>query len=164
MAEIGNVIFSKAVLFIDPEGENIELAELQNVSIETRDTLKQAMGKGVFAVANRIAERKCTVRAQWLRVQAQGIAKLNGGTVSYADNKTTISVTSGSVPTSFKMSLKNPSDGSEVEITLYSVLPLNFSFPMALKEFTMPSAEFEISQDDAGKVYDMILPGYQSVN
>lgn len=164
MAEVGNIIFSRATLFIDPDGENIELAELQNLSIETRDTMKTAQGKDIWPVAKRLAERNCTVRAQWLRVQAQGIARLNGGTVSYADNKTTITVKADSVPTSFKMKLSNPSDGSEVEVILYNVMPLNFTFPMALKEFTMPSAEFEIAADDNGDVYAMILPGYQSVD
>ena len=162
--EAGNIIFSRATLFVDPDGDNIELAELQNLSFETRDTMKTAPGKGVWPVAKRLAERNVTVRAQWLRAQAQGIAKLNGGTVSYAGNKTTISVKADSEPTSFKMKLMNPSDGSEVEIILYNVMPLNFTFPMALKEFTMPSAEFEISADAEDKVYDIILPGYQSVN
>ena len=164
MAEVGNIIFSRAVLFIDPDGDNIELAELQNLSFETRDTMKTAPGKDIWAVAKRIAERNVTVRAQWLRVQAQGIAKLTGGVVSYADNKTTITVRGDSVPTSFKMKLMNPSDGDEVVITLMCVLPMNFTFPLALKEFTMPSAEFEISQDENGDVYKIDLPGYQSVN
>jgi len=162
--EIGNIIFSRAVLYLDPDGVNIELAELQNLSFETRDTIKTAPGKGVWPVAKRLAERNVTVRAQWLRAQAQGLAKLNGGTVTYADDKTIISVGADSEPTSFKMKLQNPSDGSEVEIILYNVLPLNFTFPLALKEFTMPSAEFEISADADDKVYDIILPGYQSVN
>lgn len=164
MSEIGNIIFSKAVLYIDPDGDNIELAELQNLSFETRDTVKTAPGKGVWPLAKRLAERNVTVRAQWLRVQAQGLARVTGGTVTYAANKTTISVTSDSQPSSFKMRLSNPSDGSEVQIVLYNVLPLNFTFPLQLKEFTMPSAEFEISADADGKVYDIILPGYQSVN
>ena len=164
MAEIGNIIFSKAVLYIDPDGENIELAELQNLSFETRDTIKTAQGKGVWPVAKRLAERNVTVRAQWLRAQALGIAQINGGTVSYADNKTTIAVDADSEATAFKMKLSNPSDGSEVEIILYNVLPLNFTFPLALKEFVQPSAEFEISADADDKVYDIILPGYQSVD
>lgn len=163
-AEVGNIIFSKATLFIDPDGENIELAELQNLSFETRDTMKTAPSKDVWPLAKRLAERNLTVRAQWMRCQAQGLAKINGGAVTYADDKTTISVIGSSAPTAFKMKMSNPSDGSEVELILYNCLPLNFTFPMALKEFTMPSAEFEISQDDAGKVYDIILPGYQSVN
>ena len=163
-AEVGNIIFSRATLFIDPDGENIELAELQNLSFETRDTMKTAPGKDLWPVAKRLAERNVTVRAQWLRVQAQGIATLNGGTVSYAANKTTISVKADSVPGSFKMRLTNPSDASEAEIILYNVTPMNFTFPMALKEFTMPSAEFEIAADADGKVYDITLPGYQSVD
>lgn len=162
--ETPNIVFSRAVLVIDPDGANIELAELQNLSFETRDTIKTAPGKGVWPVAKRLAERNVTVRAQWLRVQAQGIAKLNGGEVKYAGNKTTISVGADSEPTSFVMKLSNPTDGSEVEIVLYNVMPLNFTFPMALKEFTMPSAEFEISADSEDRVYDIILPGYQSVN
>ena len=164
MSELGNIIFSRAVLYIDPDGDNIELAELQNLSFETRDTMKTAEGKDIWPVAKRLASRNVTIRAQWLRVQAQGLAKLNGGVPTYANNKTTVTISSDSIPSSFKMELSNPSDGSEIKLTFFNVTPMNFTFPLTLKEFSMPSVEFEVSADEDGKVYSYTLPGYQSTD
>jgi len=164
MSELGNIIFSRAVLYIDTDGDNIELAELQNLSFETRDTMKTAEGKDIWPVAKRLASRNVTIRAQWLRVQAQGLAKLNGGVATYANNKTTVTISSDSIPSSFKMELSNPSDGSEIKLTFFNVTPMNFTFPLTLKEFSMPSVEFEVSADENGKVYSYTLPGYQSTD
>lgn len=161
-----NLIFAKGVLYIDPDGDNIELAELQDVSVEFRDTTVKARGKGLFPLATELSERDVTVRASWLKVQTQGIMSLIGGEVTYAGNETTLALDKDSEPSTFKMRLASPSDASDVDMIFYKVRPLNFSFPFALKEFTMPNAEFEImvDEDNDDKVFDLILPGYQSVN
>jgi hypothetical protein len=159
------LIFAKGVLFIDPDGSNIELGELQDASFEIRDTVKEAKGKGLFSLAIELAERAVSVRSTWLQVKAQGIAQMTGGTVTYANNETTISVGSTSAPTTFKLKLASPSDDTDIEILFYKVRPSNFTLPLKLKEFTQPNAEFQVMADDVtGKVFDIILPGYQSVS
>ncbi|HAH87056.1 MAG: hypothetical protein WCT06_06985 [Armatimonadota bacterium] len=165
MANESGLIFAKGVLYMDPDGDNIELGEIQDISFEVRDTVKEAKGRGLFSLAVELAERAVSVRASWLRVKAQGLAKLTGGEITYADDKTTISVGKDSMPATFKMKLSTPSDGSDIEIILHKVRPANFTLPLQLKEFTKPNAEFNVMVDEAtDKVFDIILPGYQSVS
>ena len=166
---MANLIFAKGVLFIDPlsvtSPGNIELAELNDVSVEFRDSTVKARGKGLYPLASELAERDVTLRASWLKVQTQGIKRIIGGTVNYAASKTTLALNKDSAPSTFRLSLKTPSDGTDAEMIFYKVRPLNFTFPMALKEFSMPNAEFEVmvDEDNSDKVFDLILPGYQSV-
>lgn len=164
---MSNIVFAKGHLYADPAGDNIEFAELQDASFEQRDTTRQARGPdSVFPLASEIAETNVTIRASWLKIKAQSIKKATGGTVSYAANKTTISVGKNSYPSTFKMALKTPSDGSDVEMVFYKVRPLNFTLPFPMRDFSIPNAEFEIlvDEENGDKVYDIILPGYQSTN
>lgn len=159
-----NLVFAKGSLFIDPDGDNIEVGEVQNISYESRDTTVKAKGKGLYPLAIEIAEREGTIRCEYLKFTAQAMAKMLGGAVTYANNKTTISVTNTSIPSAFKMQVDTPSDGSDLGLVFYKVHPMNFTIPLQLKEFSKPNCEFEIMEDEDGNVVDIILPGYQSVN
>jgi hypothetical protein len=164
------IIFAKGHLIADgagPGGADVEFGELQDCSFEVRDTTKEARGPdSVFPLAREIAERSLTFRASYLKVYAQGLALLTGGTVSYADDKTTISVGKESLPSTFKAVLKSPSDGSEIELVLYKISATNLTLPFAMRDFSIPNFEAEIlvDEDNDDKVCDIILPGYQSVN
>ena len=161
MSDTG-LIFGKAVLYIDPDDTNIEIGEAQDVSVEFRDTTVKARGKGLYPLAVRLADREATLRCSWLQVMAQGLYNILGGSVIYADDETTLAIVKTTEPSTFKMKLMNPTDGSEAQMILYKVRPINFSLPMSLKDFSIPNAEFEIMVDDDDKVCDIILPGYQS--
>ncbi|MCE5199802.1 hypothetical protein LLG39_12595 [bacterium] len=152
-----------------PSNGDVEFGELQDISFEGRDTTKEAFGPtSIFPLASELVERNTSLRASYLRINAQGLALLTGGTVTYADNKTTIAVGKTSLPTSFKAKLTSPADGSDIELILYKVEPQNFSLGMALRDFTIPNFECRVLVADEGadadKIYDIILPGYQSVN
>ncbi|MHB0913940.1 MAG: hypothetical protein ACYC2Y_10945 [Armatimonadota bacterium] len=164
---MAGIIFAKGHLYADPDGGNIEFAELQDVSFEVRDTTKQARGpESAFPLASEIADRSMSLRASFLKVQAQGLNKVLGGTVSYANNETTIAVGKTSLPSTFKCVLKSPSDGSDFELVLYKVRPMNLTMPFAMRDFSIPNFEAEVMVDESNgdKVCDIILPGYQSVN
>lgn len=167
MSTTNNIIFAQGHLYADPDGDNIEFGELQDCSFEMRDTTKEARGPdSVYPLAQEIAERSLTLRASFLKVRAQGLVKLTGGTASYAANETTIAIGKTSLPSTFKATLKSPSDGTDIELVLYKIRPLNLSLPFAMRDFTIPNFEAEIlvDEDNADKVCDIILPGYQSVN
>jgi hypothetical protein len=168
MSDANGIIFYKGHLIADnagPGSADVEFGELQDCSFEGRDTTTEAYGPdSIHELASDLVSREVTLRASYLRVKAQGVALLTGGTVSYAGNKTTIAVGKTSLPTTFKAILSSPSDGSGIQIVLYKVQPTNFSIPMAMKEYTKPNFECKVMVDDNDKVYDIILPGYQSVN
>jgi hypothetical protein len=162
---MAGIIFAKGHLYADPDGDNIELAELQDCSFEIRDTTKTARGPdSAWPVAVEIAERSGTLRCAFLKVQGRGMAKLLGATATYTGNETTIPVINTTMPTAFKATLKSPSDGSDFELILYKVMPINVTIPLAMRDFTIPNVEFEIQVDANNKVCDIILPGYQSTD
>jgi hypothetical protein len=167
MSTTNDIIFAQGHLYADPDGLNIEFGELQDCSFEARDTMKEARGPdSVYPLVRVISERSVTLRAGWLKVRAQGLAKLTGGTVSYAADKTTIAIGKASVPSTFKCTLKSPSDGSDIQLVLYKVSPINLTLPFAMRDFIIPNFEAEIlvDEDNGDKVCDIILPGYQSTN
>ena len=167
MSTTNNIIFAQGHLYADPDGDNIEFGELQDVSFESRDTTKEARGPdSVYPLVQEIADRTLTLRASWLKVRAQGLVQLTGGTASYAANETTIAIGKESIPSTFKCTLKSPSDGSDIELVLYKVRPLNLTLPFAMRDFSIPNFEATIlvDEDNGDKVCDIILPGYQSTN
>ncbi len=158
-----NLQFGKGVLIMDPDGEAIELFELQDATISIRDTTVEARGKGLFPLAVELAERSISITVKWLRVTAEGMEQLLGGTLTGTTTKT-LALTSTSAPTTFKMTLKNPSDGSDLQAIFYKVRPKNFTLPLTLKQFSVPDVEFDVMVDETtGKVADFVMPQYVSL-
>jgi hypothetical protein len=161
-----NIIFALGYLYFDPDGENIPFGELQEATITNRDTTKEARGpSSLYPLAVGISERSATLRASHLKVRAKALQKVLGGDLTYADNKTTLSIKSDSTPSEFKARLCTPSTGEDAEFILYRIKPVNLEFPLKLRDFSIPNFEAQILADEAtGKVWDIILPGYQSVS
>lgn len=172
--ETGGIVFFKGHLIAKaagPGGADIEFGELQDCSFEARDETKEAYGPdSIHELASELVKREVSLRASYLRIKAQGLALLLGGNVGYADNKTTVSVVKDSTPKTFKISLESPSDGSDISMIIYKVRPTNFTLPLALRDYTIPNFECrimvsdEVDENGKAKIYDIILPGYQSVN
>lgn len=167
MADNPNIVFAQAVLFADPAGANIEFGELQDCSFEGRDTTVQAYGpSSIYPLADELQRREWSLRASWLKVTAKSLKQVLGGSAAYdgGTGKTTLSITKSSIPSSFKAVLKTPSDGSDLQLVLYKVKPMNLTLPFALRDFTIPNFEARIlvSEADSNKVCDIILPGNQA--
>ncbi|MHB1190336.1 MAG: fibronectin type III domain-containing protein [Armatimonadota bacterium] len=150
--DTSRLIFARATLFSD----GVEFAELEdaNVSIEVTEET-EISGPDGHILDVQPSEWEMTLTAKFMRLSPEAVAKALGGSVTNG----TVEVDSNSLPGKMQCILSSPSDGSDIELVLYSVQPYDFTLDCSGGEFVTADFEADILVDETtSKVCDIIMP------
>lgn len=131
---------------------------LQNVSIEISTSQQELRGGGsLMPVKIAITERTVSGSAEFAKMDPVVLQKVLGGTASGTTTQT-ITIKDTDKPIEFELILSNPSDGSDVKITLKKCISTSFSMGFAYDNFLIPSFDFSAMADATGTVMEVQLP------
>ena len=131
---------------------------LQNVSIDISTSSAELRGGGsLMPVKVAITERSITGSAEFAKLDPVIIEKILGGSSTGTTTKT-ITVKDTDKPAEFALVLKEPTDGSNVSITLPRCISTSLGMAFAYDNFMIPSFEFTAMADGTGTVMTLALP------
>lgn len=139
-------------------GADITLGVLQNVSFTIATSQAELRGgSSKFPVKVVTTSRNITGSAEFAKMDPEALQVFLGGTLTTA-TATTLAIKDNDATVEFKLTLKNPTDGSEVTCVLYRCISTNFAMAFSNENFLIPSFEFTAMADATGKVMDITLP------
>lgn len=145
------LVFGAGVLKIG----DITVGILQDVSISVATTYVNLRGgDSLFPLAKRASERTISGSAKHAEIDGGLIAAILGGDRTAGEHV----VNSNTTPPNFVVNLKNPTDGSELEVTLHKCFATGFDMALVYNDFMMPNFEFEATADGDGKVMTIATP------
>lgn len=134
------------------------LGVLQNVSFTIATSQAELRGGGSkFPVKVVTTSRNITGSAEFAKMDPDVLGVLLGGTITGTGTKT-LAIKDNDATIEFVLTLKDPSDGSTVNIKLYRCISTNFAMAFSNENFLIPSFEFTAMADASGNVMDIILP------
>ena len=135
-----------------------DLGVLQNVSFSISTSQAELRGGGSkFPVKVVTTSKNISGSAEFAKMDPVALQKVLGGTMTGSATKT-IAIKDNDATVEFELVLKNPSDGSDIQIKLYRCISTNFSLAFSNENFTIPSFEFVAMSNATGNVMDIILP------
>lgn len=160
----GNTIWTVGYVFGTIKGgasDGIPFGEMQDFSLKDDLELKEVGGaSSLGAVAVGISGVKVTGMCKWLKVRANNLKQLRGGTVAFS-TVTTYSRGILDEPVVFNMHLFSPADGSNAELKVFSCVSPNLNIPLAQRDFSIPDATFNC-YGNGTNFWQLLLPGDQT--
>jgi len=135
-----------------------ELGVLQNVSFSISTSQAELRGGGSkFPVKVVTTSKSISGSAEFAKMDPDVLVTIIGGTPTGTTTRT-IAIKDNDATVEFELVLKDPSDGSKLQIKLYRCISTNFAMAFSNENFMIPSFEFVAMSNATGNVMDIILP------
>jgi len=137
---------------------DITLGVLQNVSFTIATSQAELRGGGSkFPVKVVTTTKSISGSAEFAKMDPEALQVFLGGTIT-TDIAKTLAIKDNDDTVEFKLTLKDPTDGTNCTIVLYRCISTNFSMAFSNENFMIPSFEFTAMSNATGQVMDVILP------
>lgn len=175
-----NTVFASGYLYGTLPGSpawtnDVLFGELENVSVNFDIQYEFLEGpEALVPIAAAAKTRKIQVTASMAKLRARTLMALLSGVTTDVASGSGNYLTSGTLfrdpgqvatdygAKTFSLNLVTPSDGSDMEMRLYAVVPDTLKLDFALRKFVKPNWTATAIKDSVtGKVWDIFLPGSQ---
>lgn len=141
----------------------LTLGVLQNVSFSISTSQAELRGGGSkFPVKVVTTTKSVSGSAEFAKCDASVLQAILGGELSTnsvpTPNIHTIALKDKDATVEFKLTLKEPSDGTNISVCLLRCISTNFSMAFSNENFMIPNFEFIAMADASGHVMEIILP------